>query len=630
MQPIIWGTAGHIDHGKTALIEALTGTNTDRLQEEQERGVTIDIGFAFLNDDISFIDVPGHEKFIKNMVTGVATIDAALLVIAADDGVMPQTREHLAILDLLGVSAGVIALTKSDIADPDWLELVEETIREWATNTGFENATIVRTSAETGQGIDELREEILDISGKVPRRLDRKIPRLPVDRVFTVKGFGTVVTGSVLSGDFRNGVSCDVLPGRKTVKVRGIQSHGHDVESVGMSERAALNLGGVETEDIQRGDQITNEGFLSATETLYVNAKLLPDTEHVLGQNQRVRIHLGTTEILGRCSILSANVIHPGETGFVKLRLEETAVVGYQDRFILRFYSPMETIGGGKVLYSSRFPNQNKKQVLEHLENLQSPEIREASLAFLQIAHPDFLSLDALSKAMFYGKDLLRNPVKKLVDEGLLAEFLLDGQTKYGTTSGIENLRDRAVEIVAAYQKNHPMEPGIKRSQLEQNLDIPGQTFQTIIRLLIEDGELVEEGPLLRTPDFEIRLSDSDANLKKDIEEKIRADGMQPPSLGDLAEHFSLEEKRLRQFLKILIYEKSIERLPDDLYFHKSAKANLKNHLQTFFAEDETLSVGEFKDIIGGSRKYAIPLLEYSDQQGWTMRDGEVRRKYNL
>jgi len=629
MQPIIWGTAGHIDHGKTALIKALTGTNTDRLQEELDRGVTIDIGFAFLTDEISFIDVPGHERFVKNMVTGVSTIDAALLVIAADDGVMPQTKEHLEILELLGVSTGIIALTKTDIAEPEWIELVENSVREFITGTALEHAQIIRTSAEDGEGIVRLREAVLDVSAALPRRLNRGIPRLPVDRVFNVKGFGTVVTGSVLSGEWKTGDSVEVLPGRQASKIRGIQTHGHQVDSVGMSERAALNLSGVETDDIARGFQVTKSGFLTVTDTLYVTCKILSDAEHPLEQNQRVRVHLGTTEILARCTILDETEIRQGSEGFVKLRLEEKTVGGYGDRFILRFYSPMRTIGGGTVLIPED-SDKKGKSLVQHLESLDTDDLPELIIGQLNLEFPLLLSADDLCKNFFYADSLLQPPLSSLLDDDTIASFEIDGTVRYCVRDLAEKEKSRITQQVVAYQENHPKEPGIQKSQLEQETGLPAETFGALLDEITGEGGVVEEGPIIHTPEHEIRLSAEELQLKNSLEAFIKKQEFRPPAVHDLEKEFDIPATELRQFLKILLYEKAVERLSGDLYFHSELTDRLRAELRTYFKSNETLAVSEFKEITNASRKYTIPLLEYADQQGWTIRDGDVRRAHNL
>ncbi len=630
MQPIIWGTAGHIDHGKTALIKALTGTDTDRLQEEQERGVTIDIGFAFLTDDISFIDVPGHEKFVKNMVTGVSTIDAGLLVVAADDGVMPQTREHLGIMQLLQVPAGCIVISKVDLVDEDWLDLVEDTVREQVAGTFLENAPVIRTSAETGQGIDQVTTAILDLSEKLPRRLDRGIPRLPVDRVFSVKGFGTVVTGSVISGTFRTGDTVELTPNRRLTKIRGIQTHGRNVEAVGMSERAALNLSDVGKEEIERGIQLSIQGWLSVTDAFYATIEMLDTAERPLEHNQRIRLHLGTTEILARCSILAGDSIHPGKTGLVKFRLEEPTVVAFNDGFILRFYSPMFTIGGGRVLYPQSLRHLPKQELLDILEILALTELQAAVNAVTRIHKSRLLSITDLSRELFLAEDHLLGPVETLVEQGFLTEYLMEGDRKYAGAEAMQSLETQAVERLARYHTSHPREPGYPRSQLVQDLAAPEETTEIILEKLLKEEKLTEEGPLLKLPSHEIQLTPEEQQTKEHIRKFILDAGLRPPTFRDVQDGLDLPENELGQYLKILQYEGEIERITSELYLHTDVKSVLKDKLHQYFTNQDTLSVGDFKQMIGGSRKYAIPLLEYTDAAGWTIREGEVRKRRNL
>jgi len=627
MQPIIWGTGGHIDHGKTALIKALTGTDTDRLDEEKARGLTIDIGFAFLTDEISFIDVPGHEKFVKNMVTGVSTIDAGLLVIAADDGVMPQTKEHLAIMSLLGIPAGCIVISKIDLMDDEWIDLVEETVREQTAETFLETAPVVRTSTETGEGIDKLRSTLLELSAKLPRRLDRGIPRLPVDRDFSVKGFGTVVTGSVVSGSFHTGDSVEILPEKKLAKIRGIQTHGHDVQSIGMSERAALNLSNIDKKDIDRGMEITREGWLNVSRLLYASVRLLKSVERPLKPDQRVRLHLGTTEILARTTVLSGQNISPGEQGFVKLRLEEPATVAFHDRFIIRFYSPMFTIGGGQILSAKNMDMFSKNQLLEFLDDLHSPELDTAIKTIIRINGPGFLSKDELSKELFFSDEQLTGPLEKLISDGELEQWHLDDFKKFANPAAVETLKEKLLHLVSEYHEDHPKEPGYARSQLLQEISMPADTVGVVLDALIKEGVLKEEGPFIKKPNYQIRLTETEEATKEKIFALIEEAGLQPPSFKDLIDELDLPEPELRQYLKLLSYENRIERISGELYLATDLKTVLKEKLSDYFTKQDTLSVGDFKTLIGGSRKYAIPLLEYADAMGWTVREGEGRKQ---
>jgi len=630
MQPVIWGTAGHIDHGKTALIQALTGTNTDRLEEEKRRGLTIDIGFAFLSREISFIDVPGHERFVKNMVTGVSTIDAALLVVAADDGVMPQTREHLDILTLLGIQAGVIVLTKVDLVDPEWIDLVEDTIRETVRGTFLEDSEIFRTSAPAGQGIEQLREQITAISGTIPRRVDRGIPRMPVDRVFTVKGFGTVVTGSVLSGVFHEGDNVRILPGDLPAKIRGIQRHNQPEKTASMSDRAALNLSNIEVGEISRGAQLTVPGMLDVTREFYASVRVLPGAEKPLVRDQRVRIHFGTTEILGKCLILGHNTIQPGESGIVRFVTEEQAVLAFQDRIIIRFYSPMYTIGGGLVLHTQKITHLPKTQLVQMLTQLKSSELSELVVAVTGITGKILLTLNDYSQQLFYRQEQLEPVIARLVNDGKLRSFTAEGLTYYTRRDIFEENQKHLLKRVEKYHLNHPKEPGIPRSQLLQELHWDETALNLFIRELSAENSLSDQGPVIKLPTHEITLTDAEGLLMQDMTEYIQRQGFEPPSISDLTAHFSREEKVLRELLKVLQYQKVVERLPGDLYFYTGHLDNLKRLIAAHFADHEELTVGEFKELVGASRKYTIPLLEYADQQGWTRRVGEVRIKNRI
>ncbi|MBD3275913.1 MAG: selenocysteine-specific translation elongation factor, partial [Candidatus Marinimicrobia bacterium] len=542
MQPVIWGTAGHIDHGKTALMKALTGTNTDRLTEEQERGLTIDIGFAFLTDEISFIDVPGHEKFVKNMVAGVSTIDAGLLVVAADDGVMPQTVEHLGILELLNIPIGCVALTKIDLVDPEWLALVEETIRESLEDTFLEGAKIIKTSAETGEGIDELKAHILDLSQAIPRRLNRGIPRLPVDRSFSIKGHGTVVTGSVLSGQFHSGDNVELMPGRVATKIRGVQSHGSEVKSVEIGDRAALNLSNIAVDEIQRGDQLTVPGMLQKTEELYASVTILDEPELELEQNQRVRLHLGTAEILARCTVLTGQKLSPGVSGLVKFRLEEPAVVAFADRFIIRFYSPMQTMGGGKVLFSRSLPSLKKVQLIEYLEGLDSPDLPAQILTLSRIHADRLLTAGDFSRELFYAEELLSDPLNTLVTDGELYSIVADGKTKYIHQESFNDHKNRLLEQLKEYHGSYPKEPGVSRSQLLQESALQEETFDLVIRELAASQSITEEGGLVRLPSHTIQLSEKEKETVNRLESQFLDAAFQPPTIKELQDEYDISD----------------------------------------------------------------------------------------
>ncbi len=625
MQPVIWGTAGHIDHGKTALMKALTGTNTDRLTEEQERGLTIDIGFAFLTEDISFIDVPGHERFVKNMVAGVSTIDAGLLVVAADDGVMPQTAEHLGILDLLKIPIGCVALTKVDLVDSEWVDLVEETIRETLEDTFLEGAKIIRTSAETGEGIETLKAHILTVSETIPRRLNRGIPRLPVDRSFTIKGHGTVVTGSVLSGEFTTGETVELLPRRAETKIRGIQSHDADVESVEIGDRAALNLSNISVDEIQRGDQLTAPGMLEVTEEFYASVDILEEPGLPLEQNQRIRLHHGTSEILARCTVLTADSLAPGQSGLVKFRLEEPAVVAFADHFIIRFYSPMQTMGGGKIVYAKSLPSLKKHELLEYLQGLDSPVLSGQLLTLAKLRGTDLLSIREMSRELFYDISLLEEPLDELVIQGKLYRVMLEGKHRYIHQGSFEQHKKRLNDQVKYYHQTNQREPGIPRSQLQQESSLPEETFNLVLRELVGSNEMAEESGLVRLPSHTIQLSDDEEKILQKIERQFHEAEFQPPTVKELQAEYSISDALLRQLLKILQYQQKIERISGDLFIHMHVKRNLKEALTNYFQSNDDLAIGEFKELIGGSRKYAIPLIEYADQEGWTIRQGETR-----
>ena len=443
MSHIVIGTAGHIDHGKTALVKALTGTDTDRLPEEKSRGVTIDIGFAFLGDDITIIDVPGHERFIKNMVTGISSISYVILVIAADDGVMPQTREHLDILNILGVKEGCVVLNKTDLVKPDWLDLVETDIKTLLKGTFLEKAMILRASSVTGDGIEDIKKHLKNIIAVIKDKTDKGYFRLPIDRAFSVKGFGTVVTGTVISGSVKKGDLLDALPGGVEVKVRGIQKHNLDAESAEIGERAALNLSGVNLTEVGRGHHLSERGYLHSTSLLEARIELLQNAPKKLSNRNRVRLHLGTGEVMGRVSILGGKDIEPGESGLVQIFLEKESAVAVGDKFIMRRYSPSLTIGGGIVLQiSNKRYKRSDKYIQDILSQLTEGDNLKSAELIAKECRQNGITAKELGIKLGVSSTLGSRLLKDLSKSGIL--LVLEGESKerYYSPGVIDELKD--------------------------------------------------------------------------------------------------------------------------------------------------------------------------------------------
>ena len=477
MKQTVIGLSGHIDHGKTALVKALTGVNTDNLTEEQKRGMTIDIGFAFLDNNITLIDVPGHEKFVKNMMAGVSAVDVALLVVAADDGVMPQTREHFEILNLLDIPLGVVVINKIDLADNDWLELVELDIGELLQGSFMEDAPILKVSAETGEGVDQLKTTLLDLCNKVPEKYDRGIFRLHVDRVFSMKGYGTVVTGTVNSGSLKIGDTVELLPGSVKSRVRGLQSHGKEVQQVETGDRAAINLQGLEIIQVERGSQIAEIGYLQSINQMGVTLQLLDSAQKPITQNQRIRIHLGTQEVMARVALTGGKTLQPGDECPALLRLEQPMVAARGDKFIIRSFSPVITIGGGIVM--EVLIEEKWKIVKEKLQNLYDSPKSDHLIHLVQGEGSKPITPEKLQ----YRLGISKEQIRELVEETKELFWLTHKQGKWLLTQNQwKNLKNSIQEFLRQYHKIHPMNAGAQKEEVRQNLGCENLILEALLQ----------------------------------------------------------------------------------------------------------------------------------------------------
>lgn len=631
---LIVGTAGHVDHGKTTLIHAMTGINTDRLREEQERGMTIDLGFASLKlpsgRTVGIVDVPGHERFLKNMLAGASGVDIALLVVAADEGVMPQTKEHIDILKLLESKQGVVALTKSDAVEDDWLQVVEDDLRDYLSDTFLANAKIVRVSGITGQGIDELTQEIDLLAEAAEQRPVEGPFRLPIDRVFTMTGFGTVVTGTLVSGTLKPGDPVRILPKDIDTRVRGIQVHGKKQEAAQAGSRVAVNLAGVEVSEIERGDVLLPPGYLRTSVVLDASVTVLDDSPRPLTTRTRIRLHLGTTEVIGRVTVFrdlsTAEIpkhpreIEPGKRGFAQLRLESPVVAARGDRFVLRFYSPMKVLGGGIVLDPNAARHRaSEKNVIERLERKlkgDPVDIVEDTLAIRETGLPaeEIVRITALSA----------DDVRKALDELTRAGRILQSGSRFLHRGACESVTARAKSILGAYFEANPMKSGMPKEELRRQLGpaMDAKGFQTLLAVMSEAGEVEVSEATANLPGHVPILGEKEQRLADSIESAYREAGANPPLVSDLEQRHGAIAKDITA---LLVRRGDLVKIEADLLFHKEVIESAENVLRKHLGTGGQMTVAEFRDLIGSSRKFVVPLLEYFDRKRVTRRVGDMR-----
>ena len=632
------GTAGHVDHGKSTLVQALTGTHPDRLKEEREREMTIDLGFAWLTlpsgEEIGIVDVPGHRDFIENMLAGVGGIDAALFVIAADEGLMPQTREHLAILDLLQVPGGVVALTKIDlIDDPDWLPLVEDDIRQALRGTVLEKAPIVRISSRTRQGLPELLSALGECLAERPPRPDLGKPRLPVDRVFTMPGFGTVVTGTLSDGSLRLGDEVEILPASLRGRVRGLQTHKRKENQAVPGSRTAVNISGVDVEAVQRGSVVAHPGDYQPTRRLDVRFRLLPDVTQPLRHDTEVKFFVGAAEVLARLRLLGSEELLPGEEGWLQLEMDEPVVAVRGDRYILRRPSPGETLGGGAVL--DPHPKGRHKRfaqaMLERLDMLAQgtpTEVLLQSLLALGAAPlQDVLHRSTLEAAV------AKQALSELLDTAQL--LFLEGELNRAspltlnsavaaqlvTSQGYwSQLASRLLAEIDAYHAANPLRRGLPREELKSRLKLPVRLFNAALRKLVAEGAMLESGPLVQRPGHAIRLNPQQQRQVDALLKRFAASPYAPPTVKEC-------QAELGEDLYIALMELGqLTFVPPDVVFRRSDYEHMVAEVRRLITQKGAVTAAEVRDHFNTSRRYALAFLEYLDAQSITLRDGDVRR----
>lgn len=623
---VILGTAGHIDHGKTSLVKALTGVDTDRLPEEKARGMTIDLGFAHLDEFATLIDVPGHEKFVKNMVAGVSTIDLVLFVIAADDGVMPQTREHLDICSLLQIPRGLIVLTKIDLVEADWLALVQEDIRRLVHGTFLAAAPILPVSTLTGAGIPELKRELAKRIADLPPRRDRGVFWLPVDRMFVMKGFGTVVTGSVLSGQLAVGDEVEILPERLRVRVRGLQRHGQSATLVQTGDRAAINLHGITTSQVARGQVLAAPGYFGPATRLNCRLRVLAQAPAPLPLRSRVRVHLGTAEIMARVIPLAANQLQPGESGFVQLRCEKPVAARPRDPLVIRQYSPPRTIGGGVVLEAEAAPLRRRNPaLLVRLQALEQHEPEEQLIAQLLLPDRYAVTLDQIASETSHSKEEVGARLERLVQQGSVVAI---SKRAFIHRLRLEALWHRLAAALAEYHHQHPTKLGLRKAEVSSR--IPALAEAGLLNFLVKiskaENKLKEIEAHLALAEHEIRLDAKQEMLRQQILARLHAGGYAPASPAELAASLHATPAQIAAVLEVLALRQEAVRLEEGIWLHRSHLEEARKRVIDYLRRHGEITVSQFKELVDNtSRKFAMPLLQYFDAGGVTQRQGEVR-----
>jgi|HubBroStandDraft_6_1064221.scaffolds.fasta_scaffold01485_2 selenocysteine-specific elongation factor len=629
---VIIGTAGHIDHGKSSLVEALTGTNPDRLEEEKRRGITIDLGFAFLNLDgirFGFVDVPGHEKFVRNMLAGVGGIDLVLFVVAADESIKPQTREHFDICRLLGVSRGIVAVTKSDKVSADVLDTVRLEIEDFVRNSFLEGAPIVPVSVLRGTGIEVLKQELLRSANAVPLRDETQHLRLPIDRAFAMKGFGTVVTGTLVAGVLNVGQEIQLYPTRKRARVRGLHSGGKQIERAVAGQRTAANLAGIDSSEMKRGMVLATPGIYEPSSRIDAIVTLLPSIR-ALKNRARVHMHQGTAEAVAELAFLDRNEeLAAGQTSFVQLKIDKPVLVLPGDRFILRQLSPVATIGGGRVLDARparhRRGDSGVKSFLEILErgNREETLFAFAEASFRGLTFPEIVSRTGWIKndVQATAKKLAHSKRLRIIGDGATSDFTIV------SVAAFAELLTTIRKAVDNFHAANPLLPGIPKQELHGRAGNPrAELFEAALDDLLKSKAIVISGDLVQRAGRQIALSPEEARAKELIEQEFATAGLTVPSFAVVLAKLPVESGRAQKILQILLREKVLIKVADDLVFHKLAVTKLRERLAQYRKErGPRLPIGAFKELTGVSRKYAIPLLEYLDREHLTRRFGDER-----
>jgi selenocysteine-specific elongation factor len=633
MKHIVMGTAGHVDHGKTSLIKHLTGVDTDRLKEEKERGITIELGFASLTLPdgriLGVVDVPGHERFVRNMVAGAAGIDLVLMVVAADEGIMPQTREHLQICTLLGIRKGFIALTKVDMVDGEWLKLVCEDIREFLRGTFLEDAPVLPVSSLTGSGFSELIDAIAKIADEVKEEAGIGLFRLPVDRVFTMKGFGTVVTGTLASGKVATGEEVEILPIGIRAKVRGIQVHNNHVETAEKGQRTAVNLQGVDRELIERGYSLAEPDTLAISQRLDCIYSHLAGAGRKMKNRSLVRFHTATSEIMARMILMEQDELEPGREGYAQLVLDTPLAAVAGDRFVVRSYSPVTTVGGGTIV--DPFPLKHKRfsiEINEEFRRLHHGEDAEKVAVIMARAGIGGIS----EPRLVVRTGIHRSELRRLL-EGLFSskEAVLVDRDEPRVISGLvyEGLKAGVIRELEAYHERFPLKEGLSREELRTRLDLSDGFSQKIFGMAVRDlqkhGELITEKETIRLTGHQVQLKGEMGDLREELAGIYQKGGLTPPTLREILERFPGQKREIESLIQVMTHEGQLVRISEDLNFHGKALAQLRQAYRQLLVREGKATPASFKELTGLTRKFTIPLMEYFDMTKLTMRAGEHR-----
>src|SRR5947209_10043927 len=630
MKSIIIGTAGHIDHGKTALVRALRGIDTDRLEEEKRRGITIDLGFAHLELKapsgeklrFGFIDVPGHERFVRNMLAGVGGIDLVLLVIAADESIKPQTREHFEICRLLSIPRGITVITKSDLVDEETLSVVRLEIEEFVRGSFLDtsHSPLVAVSARTGAGLDELKKEIARLAVEIPAPDTEALFRLPIDRAFDMKGIGIVITGRLMAGKVQKEDEVELFPAHKPVRIRGVQVHGNTTERASAGQRTALNLAGVSLEELSRGMTLTAPNALETTRQVDVRLSLLKDAKP-LKNRARVHLHAFTSETIAEVALHEGNELKPGSSGYARFRTADPVLLLPGDRAILRQFSPVITIGGAVVLDAFPGRRQKKDALLPFLKALGNGSRQESLLARIQRRGQDGFPVADAIRETGLRKNILQPVIAALLQQ---KQIIQAGELLIGTEAFLK-ARERMLAALESFHKANPLVAGISKEELREKLGLTPLVMETLMAQLTHDKKAEVAGELVRLAGRGVELKDEEAKAKTQIEQAFSAAGLTTPYMNEVLNKLRVDKTRAQKLVTLLLRDRVLVKLADDLVFHQSALQSLRQTLTDYKSKSAKIDVATFKDLTGVSRKYAIPLLEYLDRERVTRRVGDER-----
>ena len=631
MKHLILGTAGHIDHGKTSLVKALTGIDTDRLKEEKARGITIELGFAHLELPgglrFGIVDVPGHERFVRAMVAGVGGMDLVLLVIAADEGIMPQTREHLEICQLLGVKKGIVVLTKKDLVDPDWLDLVTEEVREYLAASFLADAPMVAVCSRSGDGIERLKAELARLAGEIEQKRPDTPFRLPIDRVFTVTGFGTVVTGTLLSGGISVGEEVEILPSGIACRVRGVQSFGAKVERGEAGERLAVNLQGVDHGQLQRGEVVAPKGLYRPTDAVDVRLNYLRSAPKELKHRATMRLHSATYEVPAQVILFDRAVLKPGESAFVQLRLARPVLLLPGDPFVLRTYSPQATLGGGTVLDPAPPRRRRRSQeALALLEAVESGGDQERIRLLIESSLLSGISVQEMVNRSGMSAKRIEAALSPLLSGGAVLQAVKEPRV-FLSRDAFAALKQMLLQELRAYLTENPMQSGIGKEELKSRIPkrSDARFFGPLLAAMEKEGVALADRDLVRLPGRQAGVSRDQAELQALLEQALNRGWGEPPTVKELCESLSCSEKQLLEHMNLLCREGRATKVKGDVFYAPGAVAEIREKLVAYLREKGEIAPNDFRELTGLSRKFMIPLLEYFDQERVTIRLGDKR-----